>query len=199
MSDAVRDLDRLTRTGELEAAKELVLWNVVHTFHNRLGLGPWLEVVMATWLAAAETREPAALRASSGIAEEVARALAGDGPVLALLILTGLNAVDELARTSFCVVAPAVADHFDVGLAGVTLPFVLAFAVSLSGLGLGASLVREPVEPDERDCRAVLTLWLYVAGCVAAAALVLASILGPARPEAWLLACGAVVNLGFCQ
>ena len=33
-------------------------------------------------------------------------ALTGDGPVLALLILIGLNAVDELARTSFSVVAP---------------------------------------------------------------------------------------------
>jgi len=58
--------------------------------------------------------------------------LTGNGPVLALLVLTGLNAVDELARTSFSVVAPTVADHFDVGLAGVTLPFVLAFAAAFA-------------------------------------------------------------------
>ena len=58
--------------------------------------------------------------------------LTGDGPVLALLILTGLNAVDELARTSFAVVAPTIADHFDVGLAGITIPFVLSFAAAFA-------------------------------------------------------------------
>jgi branched-chain amino acid transport system ATP-binding protein len=60
------------------------------------------------------------------------RRLTGDGPALALVILTGLNAVDELARTSFSVVAPTVADHFGVGLAGVTVPFVLAFAAAFA-------------------------------------------------------------------
>jgi ABC-type branched-subunit amino acid transport system ATPase component/MFS family permease len=58
--------------------------------------------------------------------------LTGDGPVLALLILTGLNAVDELARTSFAVVAPTIAEHFDVGLAGITIPFVLSFAAAFA-------------------------------------------------------------------
>ena len=58
--------------------------------------------------------------------------LTGDGPVLALLVLTGLNAVDELSRTAFAVVAPTVADHFGVGLAGVTIPFVLAFAAAFA-------------------------------------------------------------------
>jgi MFS family permease len=58
--------------------------------------------------------------------------LVGDGPVLALLVLTGLNAVDELSRTSFAVLAPTVADHFGVGLAGVTIPFVLAFAAAFA-------------------------------------------------------------------
>ena len=53
-------------------------------------------------------------------------------PALALLILTGLNAVDELARSSFSVVAPTIADHFGVGLAGVTMPFVLAFKAVLA-------------------------------------------------------------------
>ena len=58
--------------------------------------------------------------------------LTGDGPALALLVLTGLNAVDELSRTSFAVVAPTVADHFGVGLAGVTIPFVLSFAAAFA-------------------------------------------------------------------
>jgi branched-chain amino acid transport system ATP-binding protein len=60
------------------------------------------------------------------------RDLTGTGPALALLILTGLNAVDELARSSFSVVAPTIADHFGVGLAGVTMPFVLAFAAAFA-------------------------------------------------------------------
>jgi len=58
--------------------------------------------------------------------------LTGDGPALALLVLTGLNAVDELSRTSFAVVAPTAADHFGVGAAGVTLPFVLSFAAAFA-------------------------------------------------------------------
>jgi branched-chain amino acid transport system ATP-binding protein len=58
--------------------------------------------------------------------------LTGDGPVLALLVLTGLNAVDEVSRTSFAVVAPTVAEHFGVGLAGVVIPFVLAFAAAFA-------------------------------------------------------------------
>ena len=58
--------------------------------------------------------------------------LTGDGPVLALLVLTGLNGVDELSRTSFSVVAPTIADHFGVGIAGVTIPFVLAFAAAFA-------------------------------------------------------------------
>jgi branched-chain amino acid transport system ATP-binding protein len=57
--------------------------------------------------------------------------LTGDGPSLALVVLFGLNAVDELARTAFAVAAPTIADEFDVGLAGVTVPFVLAFGAAL--------------------------------------------------------------------
>ena len=57
--------------------------------------------------------------------------LTGDGPSLALAVLFGLNAVDELARTAFAVAAPTIADEFDVGLAGVTVPFVLAFGAAL--------------------------------------------------------------------
>jgi ABC-type branched-subunit amino acid transport system ATPase component/predicted MFS family arabinose efflux permease len=56
--------------------------------------------------------------------------LTGNGPTLALLVLTGLNAVDELSRASFAVVAPTIADHFGVGLAGLTVPFALSFAAA---------------------------------------------------------------------
>ena len=58
--------------------------------------------------------------------------LTGDGPVRPLLILFGLNAVDEVARISFSVTAPTIADDFGVGIAGVTIPFVLAFGAALA-------------------------------------------------------------------
>jgi branched-chain amino acid transport system ATP-binding protein len=58
--------------------------------------------------------------------------LTGDGPVVALLILFGLNMVDELARSSFQVLAPTIADYFGVGIAGVLVPFVLAFAAAFA-------------------------------------------------------------------
>ncbi len=58
--------------------------------------------------------------------------LTGTGPVRPLLILFGLNAIDEVARISFSVTAPTIADDFGVGIAGVTIPFVLAFGAALA-------------------------------------------------------------------
>ncbi len=36
--------------------------------------------------------------------------LSGDGPVYALLVLFGLNAVDELDRTAFAILVPEIRD-----------------------------------------------------------------------------------------
>ena len=58
--------------------------------------------------------------------------LTGDGPSLALVILFGLNAVDELARVALSIAGPSIADEFDTGMAGVTVPFVLAFGGALA-------------------------------------------------------------------
>ncbi len=75
-------------------------------------------------------------RFRSAVAHPVAwmQGLTGDGPLSALLILFGLNAVDELARTTFNVLAPEIAEGLGVGLAGITVPFALAFigAIGLS-------------------------------------------------------------------
>ena len=57
--------------------------------------------------------------------------LTGDGPTAALAILFGLNAVDELARVALSVSGPTIADEFNTGVAGVTVPFVLAFGAAL--------------------------------------------------------------------
>ncbi|GIU85213.1 MAG: hypothetical protein KatS3mg008_1988 [Acidimicrobiales bacterium] len=59
------------------------------------------------------------------------RELAGGGPVEALLVLFALNAVDELHRSAFGVLAPDIADHFGVGIVGITVTFVLAFSAAL--------------------------------------------------------------------
>jgi branched-chain amino acid transport system ATP-binding protein len=100
--------------------------------------------------------------------------LVGEGPALALLVLTGLNAVDELSRTSFSVVAPTIADHFGVGLAGVTVPFVLAFAAAFALAVPIATLA-------DRHNRVRLAL---VGGVIFAAA---SGLVGLA-PNIWLLA-----------
>jgi ABC-type branched-subunit amino acid transport system ATPase component/MFS family permease len=55
----------------------------------------------------------------------------GDGPTTALIILFGLNGVDELARVAFAVAAPTIADYYEVGIAGVAVPFVVAFGAAL--------------------------------------------------------------------
>ncbi len=54
-------------------------------------------------------------------------ALTGPGPVYALLILFGLNAVDELDRTAFGILLPEIRDAFGLDLTGIlTLTAVVA-------------------------------------------------------------------------
>jgi ABC-type branched-subunit amino acid transport system ATPase component/sugar phosphate permease len=68
------------------------------------------------------------------------RSIAGDGPIYALLILFGLNAVDELDRTAFAVLAPEIRDEFALGFTGLltliaaVLAFALALQVPIAGL-----------------------------------------------------------------
>jgi hypothetical protein len=55
----------------------------------------------------------------------------GGVPLAALLVLFAINAVDELARVAIAVSGPTIADSFGVGVNGVAVPFVLAFAAAL--------------------------------------------------------------------
>jgi branched-chain amino acid transport system ATP-binding protein len=61
------------------------------------------------------------------------RSIAGEGPVFALLILFGLNAVDELDRSAFGILAPEIRDEFGLGFTGLLtlIAFVLAAALAL--------------------------------------------------------------------
>lgn len=61
-----------------------------------------------------------------------ARALTGDGPLYALVILFGLNAVDELDRSAFGVLAPDIAADFGIGLEGITVVVFVAFGSALA-------------------------------------------------------------------
>lgn len=65
------------------------------------------------------------------------RTVAGDGSVYALLVLFGLNAVDELDRTGFGILIPTIRDEFGLSNSGI-----LAL-VSLSALG--ALLLQLPI------------------------------------------------------
>jgi len=61
-----------------------------------------------------------------------ARGLTGDGPLYALVILFGLNAVDELDRSAFGVLAPDIAADFGIGLEGITVVVFVAFGSALA-------------------------------------------------------------------
>jgi ABC-type branched-subunit amino acid transport system ATPase component/MFS family permease len=60
------------------------------------------------------------------------RGLVGDGPLYALVVLFGLNAVDELTRTGFGVLAPDIADSFGIGIGGITIVVFLAYGAALA-------------------------------------------------------------------
>ncbi len=68
------------------------------------------------------------------------RSITGDGPLYALLILFGLNAVDELDRTAFAILAPEIREEFGLGFTGLltliaaVLAFALALQVPIAGL-----------------------------------------------------------------
>jgi len=61
------------------------------------------------------------------------RRIAGDGPILALLVLFGLNAVDELDRSAFAILGPEIREEFDLGFTGLLtlIAFVIAAALAL--------------------------------------------------------------------
>ena len=61
------------------------------------------------------------------------RTLTGNGPVYAIVVLFGLNAVDELDRTAFGILLPEIRDAFHLGLQGA---LTLIAVVSLGALAL---------------------------------------------------------------
>jgi len=61
-----------------------------------------------------------------------ARGLVGDGPLYALLVLFGLNAVDELDRSAFGILAPDIAADFGIGLEGITVVVFIAYGSALA-------------------------------------------------------------------
>lgn len=77
--------------------------------------------------------------------------LVGNGPVFPLLILFGLNAVDELDRTGFGILLPNVRDAFGMSNTGI---------LSLVGLtALGALLMQMPIAvAADRGNRVVIAL-----------------------------------------
>ncbi len=82
------------------------------------------------------------LRAGAGAVRHPRRWLAevtAGGPVYPLVILFGLNAVDELDRTAFGILVPEIRDEFDLGLQGVlTLIAVVLVAALLLQVPIAA-------------------------------------------------------------
>ncbi|MGI8938749.1 MAG: MFS transporter [Iamia sp.] len=57
--------------------------------------------------------------------------LTGGGPVLALVVLFGLNAVDELDRTAFGILLPEIRDEFGLGTQGILTLIALVTLLAL--------------------------------------------------------------------
>ena len=58
--------------------------------------------------------------------------IVGSGPTYPLLILFGLNAVDELDRTAFAILAPEIRDEFGLGFQGLLTLFGIVAALALA-------------------------------------------------------------------
>ena len=58
--------------------------------------------------------------------------IVGSGPMYPLLILFGLNAVDELDRTAFAILAPEIRDEFGLGFQGLLTLFGIVAALALA-------------------------------------------------------------------
>ena len=56
--------------------------------------------------------------------------IVGDGPVYPLIILFGLNAVDELDRTAFAILTPEIRDEFGLGFQGLLTLVAVVIAVT---------------------------------------------------------------------
>ena len=56
----------------------------------------------------------------------------GNGPLYPLLILFGLNAVDELDRTAFGILLPEIQDDFGLDLTGILALIAVVFAIALA-------------------------------------------------------------------
>jgi ABC-type branched-subunit amino acid transport system ATPase component/sugar phosphate permease len=59
------------------------------------------------------------------------RQITGEAPLMPLVILFGLNAVDELDRTAFGVLTPEIKEHFGLNLAGVATLTAVILPVGL--------------------------------------------------------------------
>ena len=111
------------------------------------------------------------------------REMIGDGPLLALLVLFGLNAVDELDRTGFGILLPNIRDAFGLSNTGVL--------TMLSIIALGSLLLQMPIaawaDVGNRVAIALLgaLLWAFF------------SVMTGAAPVLWVLVvarCGAGIG-----
>ena len=86
-------------------------------------------------------------RGAAGAIRHPGRALdelTGPGPVYALLILFGLNAVDELDRTAFGILLPEIRDEFGLDLTRASSPSSRSSAAGALALQVPIAHVRRP-------------------------------------------------------
>ncbi|QYG92743.1 MFS transporter [Iamia sp. SCSIO 61187] len=98
---------------------------------------------------AATTTDPAAgvPERGGGLRGWAAR-ITGGGPVLPLVVLFGLNAVDELDRTAFGILLPEIRDEFGLGTQGIlTLIAVVTLLALVLQVPIAAAADRYPRVP----------------------------------------------------
>jgi ABC-type branched-subunit amino acid transport system ATPase component/predicted MFS family arabinose efflux permease len=70
-------------------------------------------------------------RVSQRLAEMRPSSITGGAPTYPLLVLFGLNAVEELDRSAVGILTPEIRDHFGLSIAGITSLFTLVFLVAI--------------------------------------------------------------------
>lgn len=150
----VRELMMVARDGKLEAPLPIVLCNLAHTFHNRLGLPLAAEAWVADLLAAAT--EPSCSSSASGVAESVAMLIAAARdrrPACAVIDGSDRALADALStdamRAGVRVLAAGPIDRHTAA------PFALIHAIAdvhPCGALLRASLRHIEEAHDDPDC-----------------------------------------------
>src|SRR5581483_4859974 len=110
---------------------------LIRRFSNGAVHYPWASLGTSSVLGAVEAETGWWARVSTRLSARLTLGLTEGEPLFPLVVLFGLNAVDELDKTAFNVLAPEIRRSFDLGISGVLgLVAVIELVAILLGLPL---------------------------------------------------------------